>query len=199
MPIATRSSARPMRSTFRRDSDLPGRQVAADKTVVRGGFGIFYDALPAVIGDQFMVNLPGLVEERIPHTPWGDTIVCVRTGAGAASAAAIMSGFANGASFASLKCTVRVRLPHPDLSVARPAPSTLPNTQQWSFGIQQALGDQSSRSLGYVGNHGIYCPSITRGSMPLERAMRHSPPLHRHGSSERCSSTPAPASPTTTA
>ena len=37
----------------------------SDRTVVRGGFGIFYDALPAVIGDQFMLNLPGLVEERI--------------------------------------------------------------------------------------------------------------------------------------
>ncbi len=30
----------------------------SDKTVVRGGFGIFYDALPAIIGDATMANLP---------------------------------------------------------------------------------------------------------------------------------------------
>ncbi len=34
-------------------------------TVFRGGFGIFMDAFPAVVGDQFMTNLPGLVEVRI--------------------------------------------------------------------------------------------------------------------------------------
>ncbi len=34
-------------------------------TVFRGGFGIFIDAFPAVVGDQFMTNLPGLVEVRI--------------------------------------------------------------------------------------------------------------------------------------
>src|ERR1700722_4875095 len=43
------------------------------KTVVRGGAGIFYDAFPAVVADQFLTNLPGLVEVRITDTPWADT------------------------------------------------------------------------------------------------------------------------------
>ena len=46
----------------------------SDKTVVRGGFGIFYDAFPAVIGDNFMVNLPNVVlEEQSGVRLWADT------------------------------------------------------------------------------------------------------------------------------
>ncbi len=44
-----------------------------DKTVVRGGFGLFYDAFPAFIGDQFMVNLPGVVPITLFGTyHWAD-------------------------------------------------------------------------------------------------------------------------------
>ena len=74
----------------------------SDRTVVRGGFGIFYDALPAVIGDQFMLNLPGLVEERLPNAAWADLGPNGAQAQAAASAAAITNGFANGASFDSL-------------------------------------------------------------------------------------------------
>src|ERR1019366_720694 len=66
-------------------------------TVFRGGFGIFYDAFPAIIGDAFMTNLPGLVEVRITGAPWGDTTTSNSPYIqGAASAAAIMAGFYSG-------------------------------------------------------------------------------------------------------
>ena len=38
-----------------------------------------------------------------------------------------------------------------------------PSYQQWSFGIQQAIGDKSSLSLGYVGNHGVDVPVYNEG------------------------------------
>ena len=68
----------------------------SDRTVVRGGFGIFYDALPAVIGDQFMLNLPGVVEERLPNAAWADPTANGAGAQAAASAAAIANGFSNG-------------------------------------------------------------------------------------------------------
>ena len=134
----------------------------SDRTVVRGGFGIFYDALPAVIGDQFMLNLPNLVEERIPNALWANTTA---NGAGAqasASANAIMNGFANGASYASLQSQLGSAFRAP---VFRSQAGTFntPQYQQWSLGIQQALGDKSSVSLGYVGNHGINIPVYNEG------------------------------------
>ena len=33
-----------------------------------------------------------------------------------------------------------------------------PYYEQWSLGIQQAIGDKTSLSLGYVGNHGVRIP-----------------------------------------
>ncbi len=98
----------------------------SDKTVVRGGFGIFYDALPAVIGDQFMLNLPNLVEERIPNGLWADTTANGAGAQAASSAAAIISGFANGASFASLQAELGPNF-RARCSAARPGPSILRN------------------------------------------------------------------------
>src|SRR5579883_3493913 len=44
----------------------------SDKTVVRGGFGIFYDAFPAFVGDAFMHNAPTLVPVIQGGVPWAD-------------------------------------------------------------------------------------------------------------------------------
>ena len=134
----------------------------SDKTVVRGGFGIFYDALPGVIGDQFMLNAPNLVEERIPNALWADTTANGAAAQASSSAGAIMSGFANGASFASLEALLGPNFRAP---VFRSQAGTFntPQYQQWSLGIQQALGDRSSVSLGYVGNHGINIPVYNEG------------------------------------
>jgi hypothetical protein len=130
--------------------------------VVRGGFGIFYDALPAVIGDQFMLNLPGLVEERLPNVPWADLTANGAQAQAAASAAAIANGFANGASFNSLQAQLGAAFRTPVIRSQTGNFST-PSYQQWSFGIQQALGDKSSLSLGYVGNHGVHIPVYSEG------------------------------------
>ena len=89
----------------------------SDKTVVRGGFGIFYDALAAGVVDNFMLNPPNVVQENIGTigtalSPWADTTTPNSPYVqGAASAAAIRAGFANGASYNSPGRSVGSGLP----------------------------------------------------------------------------------------
>ncbi len=132
-------------------------------TVIRGGFGIFYDAFPAVVGDSFMTNLPGLVNVRITGTQWGDTTSPDSPYVqGAASAAAIMSGFDQGASYNSLKAQLGSQFRTPGYNNQIGTFHT-PYYEQWSFGFQQAIGDKTSVSMGYVGNHGVHIPIDNRG------------------------------------
>jgi Carboxypeptidase regulatory-like domain len=130
-------------------------------TVIRGGFGIFDDAFPAVVGDSFMTNLPGLVPITTftgSGIPWGDTTTPASPYvAGAASAAAIMSGFDNGASFQSLSNQLGSSFSAPSYA-SQVGTFHTPYYEQWSLGFQQALGDKASLSVGYVGNHGVHVP-----------------------------------------
>ena len=132
-------------------------------TVLRGGFGIFDDAFPAVVGDAFMTNLPGLVNVRISDTPWGDTTSSNSPYVqGAATATAIMSGFNSGASFQSLQNQLGPLFRTPAYNNQIGTFHT-PYYEQWSFGIQQAMGSMTTLSLGYVGNHGVHIPINNEG------------------------------------
>jgi hypothetical protein len=131
----------------------------SDKTVVRGGFGIFYDALAAGVADSFMLNMPNVVTVyNTGAIPWADTTTPNSPYIlGANSAAAIKSGFANGASFDSLQAQLGASFRTPTYTNQSGTFHT-PYYEQWSLGIQQALGDKSSLSLSYVGNHGVRIP-----------------------------------------
>ena len=132
-------------------------------TVIRGGFGIFYDAFPAVVGDSFMTNLPGLVNVRITDTQWGDTTSPDSPYLqGAASAAAIMAGFDSGASYDTLKAQLGSQFRTPGYNNQIGTFHT-PYYEQWSLGFQQAIGDKTSFGLTYVGNHGVHIPIDNRG------------------------------------
>jgi hypothetical protein len=133
------------------------------KTVLRAGFGMFYDAFPAVVADQFLTNLPGLVEVRITGTPWGDTTTADSPYVqGAASAAAIQGGFDSGATYNTLKAELgsQFRTPayHNQIGTFH-----TPYYEQWSLGVQQGLGSSTVVSVGYVGNHGVHIPIYNEG------------------------------------
>jgi hypothetical protein len=124
-------------------------------TVIRGGFGLFYDAFPAFIGDQFMVNLPNVIPMALSGVNWADTTAAGAGATAAASAAAIRSGFASGASFSSLSSIPGFSAP---AFTSQLGTFHTPLYQEWSLQLEQAVGDKSSISLAYVGNHGIHEP-----------------------------------------
>ncbi len=129
-----------------------------DKTVVKGGFGIFYDALAAGVGDDFMLNLPNVVTVYSNGVPWADTTTPNSPYTiGAESAAAIKSGFANNASYNSLHAMLGSNFRTPTY-INQTGTFHTPYYEQFSFGLQQGIGDKSSVSLTYVGNHGVRIP-----------------------------------------
>jgi hypothetical protein len=90
--------------------------------------------------------------------PWADTTTPNSPYIlGANSAAAIRNGFANGASYDSLSAQLGPAFRTPTYNNQSGTFHT-PYYEQWSVGIQQAIGDKSSLSLNYVGNHGVRIP-----------------------------------------
>jgi outer membrane receptor protein involved in Fe transport len=141
--------------------------LASSKTVISGGIGIFYDAFPAFITDQFVsvpYRVPVVLESPLFGGPapvvWGDpagaaTVVnntanAIRNGVPSAS----IPSLANGLTLAEL-ISSNVGGSPPSVT-GFPAKLRTPQYQEWSFQIQQELDSRSRVTLAYVGNHGIY-------------------------------------------
>jgi len=136
----------------------------SDKTVVRGGFGIFYDAFPAFLGDAFIQNFPGYFGITQAGTfftgnpqPWADqTSTNSPWVIGSTSAQQIRSGFASGASLSSLSAANPNFAPPSFQSM--PNQFHIPRYQEWSLQLEQQLDSKSSVNLAYIGNHGLHEP-----------------------------------------
>ncbi|MCU1303923.1 MAG: hypothetical protein JWQ87_4207 [Candidatus Sulfotelmatobacter sp.] len=124
------------------------------KTVLRGGVGLFSDLYPGTIVDSFARNSPSLtsfVLQGLPYSPGEGSQSAEATVTGAN--AAFQTNFVNGGNAASFLASAPPGSARPTYnSVA----STLRNPKylEWNFEIQQALGTKTSVSINYVGNHG---------------------------------------------
>lgn len=131
---------------------------SARSTVIRGGFGLFYDLLPGTLADNFINNAPGNIDLRdqlngnafAPGVP-GSTYTVL-----ANSAAAFRQQFASGASFNTLKAAVPL---FTGISYQDSATKIkTPQYQEWNLQIEQGIGTKTSVSANYVGNHGVHIP-----------------------------------------
>jgi hypothetical protein len=135
-----------------------------DKTVVSGGFGIFYDAFPAFITDSF-VNVPYLVSVNLygpdfggGPQPWADpagsaatvlnTVNTIRNGNAALGIPSLNNGLTLNQLLAAGGAVPGV--------TGFPTKLRTPQYQEWNFQIQQAVDSKSRITLAYVGHHGYH-------------------------------------------
>ena len=126
---------------------------SSNKTVIRGGIGIFADSFPAVLVDNFASNPPVLNSFVVTGNlaPQDTNFVGnVASGANASFAGA----FANGGTLASITASNPFFAP-PGIT-ASDAKIRQPRYQEWNLEVQQQLGGNTVLSVNYVGNHGIF-------------------------------------------
>jgi Carboxypeptidase regulatory-like domain len=134
----------------------PGKD---SKTVVSGGFGIFYDPLPAGLVDNLLANPPAAVAIRVrpaagvlPFDP------------GPKGGPAILAASQQAFSITKTYTQISSELAALGSVFAVPAVTSIvgtmhaPTWYEWNFQIQRQLTGSMVLSANYVGNHGIRIP-----------------------------------------
>jgi outer membrane receptor protein involved in Fe transport len=125
-----------------------------DKTVIRGGIGLFTDLYPGSILDNFTTNFPEVTSFSIP----GGTVNPAETGSGVnlvqSCNSAFQTAFQGGQNLAQYQAAA------PTCAKALPplydvtAKTLNPKFLEWNFEVQHTLAKNTVVSLNYVGNHG---------------------------------------------
>ncbi len=148
-------------------------------TVFRGGIGIFMDSFQGSIADGVLQNTPlDNIFQFVGVNPAGTAFTGIAPteaaqgnvfATAAASNAALLAGFSSGQNLAQLATATNGLFSPPGFTTVGNIHA--PTTQEWNFEIQKGLGNNTSISLNYVGNHGIhetmafngingYCPPV---------------------------------------
>jgi len=132
------------------------------KTVISGGFGVFYDALSQGILENSIRNVPNIVDQNVYNGLWADPTAAGMHSIATVSANALMTGFASGATYDSLRAATDNVFRAPSFTNFAGTIHT-PRFQEWNLQVQRALGADMSFTLAYAGTHGLHIP-ISNGS-----------------------------------
>ena len=113
----------------------------AKNTVVRGGFGIFSDAIPTGGIDDILTNAPNDPSFNLFNGALSPAAPGSLNGQATAANAAFRANFANGGAV-------------PAFNFFNPGAVQIPRYDEWDLEVQQAIGWHTTLSAKYVGNHG---------------------------------------------
>ena len=126
---------------------------SSNKTVLRGGIGIFGDSFPAVLVDNFSSNPPVLNSFQVAGAlspASAGNVFQLASGANAS----FVNAFSSGGTLASIQASnpffAAPTITSSDSEIRQP------RYQEWNLQIEQDLGWNSVFSVNYVGNHGIF-------------------------------------------
>jgi hypothetical protein len=134
----------------------------APSGVLRGGFGLFSDILPGSVADVLGVNPPYVrtFQGGLLGTVGGTAIAPGVPGSAVDAAAAANRGFAAGFSQGERSCASALAnnsgcLPPAAFAAAPTGELHAPYFMQWSFGIEEKLGNSTSLQAQYVGTRAL--------------------------------------------
>ena len=130
----------------------------------RGGIGLFMDTFPGQIADGLSENTP--VDNIFPFTISGNLAPTQQTGgnvfnSAAVTNAAINSGFSQGLNAAQIQANAAAKggqFAPPGFTNVNTIQA--PRYWEWNFEVQQAVGNNTSITVNYVGNHGFHETAI---------------------------------------
>jgi hypothetical protein len=125
-----------------------------EKTVIRGGVGLFTDLYPGTVLDNFTTNFPEVVSFSVP----GGAVNPAQAGSGVSLVQGCNTAFQT--AFNSGQTLAQYQAAAPSCASALPplfdvtAKTLNPKFVEWNLEIQHTVAKNTLVSLNYVGNHG---------------------------------------------
>jgi hypothetical protein len=140
----------------------------SSKTVVRGGIGNFRDFLPQQVLQGFALNTPNVNAFTVTGGALSPAVANNIFTTAASYNTAFVNGFSQGATLADLQAAVPGFSPPAYYGAQHETIN--PTYIEWNLEIQRSLGENTTVSANYVGNHGIHEVFINQGLNAFDAA-----------------------------